>query len=194
MHARNVIPTAAAVLLALLWSAPGSAQGNCGNIEFTEAISSQFPDAEDACLGVVERDGKEYARFEAKIVRVQGSRVEAQFKLPNGEYGKTVAFTPPSSARVRIGGTTYRYRDLSPGQELDVYVPPDRWEIAVPQEPDFATAQTVEEVQLTEPSETLAAALPSTAGRLPWLTALGVALLLVSLGSGLSYRLIRERK
>lgn len=193
MHARTSIPTATAVLLALLWSAASFAQGNCGNIEFTEAISSQFPDAKDACLGVVERDGKQYAKFEARIVRVQGSRVEAEFKLPNGEYGKTVAFTPPSSARVRIAGTSYRYRDLSPGQELDVYLPPDRWEIAVPQEPDFATAQAVEEVELTEPSETLAA-LPSTAGRLPWATVLGVALLLVSLGSGLSYRLIRQRK
>ena len=193
MQPRSSILAAAVVLIALLGSGPSFAQGSCGNIQFTDAVTSRFPNAKDACLDVVERDGKQYAHFQAKIVRVQGNSVEAQFKLPNGEYGQTVAFTPPSTARVKIEGSTYRYRDLNRGQELDVYVPPDRWDVAVPQEPDFAAAPAVEEVPLSEPSETLAA-LPSTAGRLPWLVVLGIVLLAVSLVSRVSYGRSDERR
>ena len=162
------------VLLALLWSSSGVAQGNCGNIQFTTDISSRFPNAANACLDVVQREGKDYAHFQARIVSVSGSRVEAEFKLPNGEYGRTVAFTPPGNSRVRIGGSTYRYSDLSRGQELDVYLPPDRWEL-------------VSEVPLTEPTETFAA-LPSTASSLPWLAVFGVAFLGIGvLAAGIAF-------
>ena len=168
----------AMTLLALLWSQAGLAQGGCGDIEFSDEINQRFPGAKEACIEIVERDGRQYAHFEAEIVRVRGNTVEAQFKAPDGTVSNPIAFTPPSGARVSIAGRSYRYSELDRGQELDVWLPPDRWEIAVPRDTsaDFATAQVVTPVPLEEPSTELAA-LPATASRLPWLAVLGLVFL-----------------
>jgi hypothetical protein len=186
--------SAATCLIALSWSQVGLAQGNCGNIRFTGDITSRLPNARDACLGIVERDGRSYAHFEGRIVRVSGSEVVAEFRRPDGTYGNPVSFTPAADARVRIEGRSYRYRDLSRGQELDVYLPPDRWEIAVytADNVDFETAPTVTAVPLREPSPEVAA-LPRTATPLPLLALAGV--LLMGLGAvvaGVRYRLRRR--
>jgi hypothetical protein len=167
--------SAATCLIALSWSQVGLAQGNCGDIQFSGDISSRFPDAPDACLGIVERDGQQYARFEARIVNVSGQRITAEFKRPDGSYGTPVSFVPDSDARVRIQGRSYRYRDLSRGQELSVYLPPDRWEIAVhtAENVDFEAAPAVTLVALTEPSPVVSA-LPRTATPLPLLGLAGV--------------------
>lgn len=145
----------AGVLVALSWSQASIAQGDCGDIVFIEQVSSRFPEAKDACRDIVERDGEQYAHFQARIVRVRGSEVQAEFRLPDGTYGPPVAFTPPRSARVRIEGRSYRYGELSSGQNLDVYLPPDRWEIALHEDPDadFRSAESVTTVALTEPTE-----------------------------------------
>jgi hypothetical protein len=173
---------ATAVLLGLSWSQWSFAQERCGDIAFSADINNRFPNARNACVGIVERGGKPYAHFQARIVAVRGNTVEAQFKAPDGTYSKTIAFTPPSDARVKIQGRSYRYGELTRGQELDVYLPPDRWEIEVARDADpnvdFLTAQQVEPVPLTEPTTQLAAALPATAGALPFLALLGTLLLL----------------
>ena len=172
----------AATLLVALWSPSGMAQGNCGNIVFGEAITSQFPNARNACLGVVTRDGRQFAHFQARIRSVRGNQIEAEFKQPDGTWGRPVAFTPESDARARVAGRSYRYRDLSRGQELDVYLPPDRWEIAVQaDETEFETARVITFVALAEPTQQVAA-LPSTGSPLPLLALVGV--LLAGLGAG----------
>jgi hypothetical protein len=162
---------AAAVLLALAWAQPSMAQGNCGNIQFTGDITNRFPQARNACLDVVTREGQQYAHFQARVARVQGNTVEAEFKLPDGTYSRPISVTPAADARVRIQGRTYRYRDLSRGQELDLYVPPDRWEIAVPNDPEveFVAATTVTTFAIAQPAPSL----PRTASPLPLLGALG---------------------
>ena len=83
-----------------LWSPARLAQGNCGNIVFGEAITSQFPNARNACLGVVTREGREFAHFQARIRNVRAGQVEAEFKLPDGTWGRPAAFTPASDGRV----------------------------------------------------------------------------------------------
>jgi hypothetical protein len=162
---------AAAVLLALAWAQPSMAQGNCGNIQFTGDITNRFPQARNACLDVVTREGQQYAHFQARVARVQGNTVEAEFKLPDGTYSRPISVTPAADARVKIQGRTYRYRDLSRGQELDLYVPPDRWEIAVPNDPEveFVAATTVTTFAIAQPAPSL----PRTASPLPLLGALG---------------------
>ena len=168
---------ATTALLVLFWSQSTFAQGNCGAIAFSDAISSRFPNARNACLDVVERGGKQLAHFQARVTRVRGNSVEAEFKLPNGKYGRPVTFTPPADARTRIAGQSYRYTDLNRGQVLDVYLPPDRWEIVVPQDAtDFATAPTVASVALADVAPQVAAALPSTASFMPLLALLGAVL------------------
>jgi hypothetical protein len=173
----------AIALIIISWSPPSVAQVGCNDIEFTSDITNRFPNARAACIDIVEHDGRPYAHFKARIMNVRGGTVEAQFIAPDGRTSRTIAFTPPADARVRIQNRTYRYSDLSPGQELDVYLPSDRWALAVAPEPvDFAMAQTVQPVPITEPSPQMAA-LPATAGSLPWLALLGT--LAIALGGGL---------
>ena len=171
----------ATALLVAFWSPASLAQGNCGSIVFGEAITSQFPNARNACLGVVTRDGREFAHFQARIRNVRAGQVEAEFRLPDGTWGRPVAFTPASDARARVAGRSMRYRDLSRGQELDIYLPPDRWEIAVQaDETEFETARVITFVALTEPAPQVAA-LPSTGSQLPLLAMIGT--LLAALGA-----------
>jgi hypothetical protein len=173
----------------LSWSQSTFAQqASCRDITFTGPVAREFPNARDACLCVVTRDdGRQYARFQARVRNVRGNTVEAEFKMPDGSYGRTVSVTPEPSARVRIGGRSYRYSELARGQELDVYLPPDRWEIAVPTNPDveFVAAEEVTLVGLAQPTQTLAAnTLPRTASPLPLIGALGGVL--TALGFGLA--------
>lgn len=180
MNHRIGIIGVATALLAVGWSQATMAQGNCGNIVFSSDISSRFPNARLACLDVATREGKDFAHFKARITGVSGSKVSAEFKLPDGTYGRPVTFTPDPDARARIAGTTYRIRDLSRGQELDVYLPPDRWEIVIPQDPTqtFAAAPAVTTIPLQEPTPQL----PRTGSPLPLLALLGG--LIAAFGAG----------
>jgi hypothetical protein len=148
---------------------------SCRDVNFTGPIAREFPNARDACLGVQTRsDGRQYAHFKARITRVRGNTVDAEFKMPDGTYGREISVTPDPSARVRIAGRSYRYNELSRGQELDVYLPPDRWEIAVPSTEEFAAAPTVTLVAVADPAPVVAAnTLPRTASPLPLVGVLG---------------------
>jgi len=168
------------------------AQNGCGDITFTGSIATQFPEAKNACLGIETRNGEQFAHFKGEIVSVSGQQVRAKFKLPDGGYSKTYAFTPKQSSRININGATYRHSDLSPGQQLDVYVPPSRWEFAVPASDTetFAAAPTVDVFRVTTvTAAATAAALPETASSVPLVGALAVILL--ALGAGLA--LVRRR-
>ena len=166
----------AGTVLALSWTQSSLAQPSCRDITFTGPVARAFPDARDACLGVENREGTPFAHFQARITNVRGNTVGAEFKLPDGTYGRQISFTPDPDSRVRIEGRSYRWSELSRGQELDVWLPPDRWEIVVPSDPDqsFAAAPTVTAFAISEPSPALAAnTLPRTASVLPLVGALG---------------------
>jgi hypothetical protein len=165
------------------------AQGGCGDISFTGEIGTRFPEAKNACLDMVNKNGQEFAHFKAEIMGVSGNQVRARFKLPNGQYSQTYAFTPQSGSRINIAGQRYRFNELSRGQELDVYLPPDRWEFDVPASDNFAAAAPAEVVRITTITVASAATLPHTASSVPLVGLLSVALL--ALGTGLT--LIRRR-
>ena len=156
----------------------------CGDLEFHQRVLDALPEANSACLSVTEQDGRLYAEFEAEIVRVLGREVRAKFKRADGSFTETHGFRPASDARVKIAGRSYRYSQLIRGQQLNVYVPSDRFEIAIADDDDHMTAQIeiieVVVVYLVEPAMD---ALPATAGPLPLIGLLGG--LLTALGAGM---------
>jgi hypothetical protein len=174
------------LLLAGLAAAPAQAQVTCDDIDFTGQIMDRFPRANDACLAVVQRDGGQFAKFSAEVQRVRGNTIYAKFKLPDGSKTDTYSFDMPADARVEIGGRQYRYRDLTPKTELNVYLPEGRWEVHVPHSDDFATASTVAvatpmmAADAGERESDMVAMLPKTASPLPLIGMLGG--LLTSLG------------
>jgi hypothetical protein len=175
MKKRSLVASAG-VVFALSYAQPTLAQStSCRDLTFTGPVARQFPQAQAACIDVETREGRPYAHFQARIRNVRGNNVEAEFKMPDGSYSRPISVTPDPDARVRIGGRSYRYSELSRGQELDVYLPPDRWEIVVPQDTEqFAAAPTVVVLAIAEPSPAVAAnTLPRTASVLPLVGALG---------------------
>jgi hypothetical protein len=181
-------------MLALSWAPSLLAQeASCRDLNFTGPIAREFPNARDACLGVVTRDdGRRYAHFQARVRNVRGNTVEAELKMPDGSYGRPISVTPDPNARVRIAGRNYRYNELSRGQELDVYLPPDRWELAVASDPavEFEEAPAVTLFVLSQPSEQVAAnTLPRTASPVPLIGVLGGLLAVL----GVAMLVIRRR-
>ena len=183
MKTRNIVG-AAGILLVVSWTHSTFAQLSCRDLEFTGPVAREFPQARDACIGVETRDGRPYAHFNARIRSVRGNTVEAEFKMPDGTYSRPISVTPDPDSRVRIAGRNYRWRDLSRGQELDVWLPPDRWEIVVPEDPEaqFAAAPAVAALAISEPAPVLAAnTLPRTASPLPLIGATGGLFVLLGL-------------
>lgn len=181
----------AGVLLATLIAAQSaSAQSPCADINFDSSITSRFPDASDACLGIQLRDGRQFAHFQAELVGVTGNHVRARFRLPDGDYSDTYGFDVSPEARVQIDGRDYRYRDLNRGQQLDVYVPPDRWQFHIPESEQFAASRTVAVFTPVQEEDSGAGAmLPSTASPLPFIGIVGSVLSLV----GLALLAVRRR-
>jgi hypothetical protein len=174
---------AAGLLVAALCAVqPASAQTGCEDIVFSSEITNRLPEAESSCLGVQSREGDLYAHFQAEVVGVSGNTVRAKFRQPDGGYSETYAFEMKPEARVTIDGRKYRYRDLSRGQELDVYVPGDRWEFYIPEEEDFTVARTVAVAMPYEPAQTEPEMLPKTASPLPLLGTTGGLLTMLGLG------------
>ena len=165
------------------------AQGGCGNITFTGTVAQQFPEAKNACLEMVTKNGQQLAHFKGEIVGQSGGEVRARFKLPSGQYSQTYAFRPDPATRININGQRYRFSELQRGQELDVYLPPDRWEFEVPSTENFAAAPAADVVRITTITVASAPTLPKTASPIPLVALLSVVLL--ALGTGLT--LLRRR-
>lgn len=165
-------------------AAQESAIPTCKDLEFTRQILDVLPEANAACLGVIEQNGRLYAEFQAEIVRVRGGEVRAKFKRADGSFTETYGFRPERDARVKIAGRSYRYSQLTRGQQLNVYLPADRFEVAIADDDDHMTPylEMITVVVLYRPEPAMAA-LPATAGLLPLIGLLGG--LLTALGGGM---------
>lgn len=180
-----------------LVAAPASAQMTmpCGEIEFTGRVLSQFPDATRFCREVVEKDGEMYALFTAEFLRRSGSRAELRFKNESGGYhDETIWIDVPEGQRVKINGRNLYVRQLERGDELDIYLPPDRWQVIHHDtHEEFMAAPTATTYEIVDEPDDMGGSssyLPSTASPLPLLGLLGG--LLTSLGAGLAWLRMRR--
>ncbi len=186
---------AASLAAGVAMVAPVQAQAlTCEDLEFTGAVTANYPAAGEFCQSVVERDGRPFAQFIGQVTRVRGGTVHLRFKRPDGTFGDPVSFTPPANFRVQIDGRRYSVRNLSPRQELSIYIPEDEWVLAHHESPEeFATAATVTTVAIQESSEDeymAAATLPGTASIWPAVGLAGTGL--VAFGGLLGW--IRRRR
>ncbi len=179
---------ASLVLLVAPLSVSAQDVPTCADLVFSDAITDVLPQANNACREVVVKDGKPYARFNATIVSNRGGTVRAKFKKAGGGYTDVYEFHPDQSARLRLGGENVRWWDVGSGQQLDIFLPADRFEIAThgDEEADFAaTTVVVTTVVVTEAPQEL----PGTASIVPLIGTLGA--FFVALGAGLN--MVRRR-
>lgn len=195
---RFLIPMMAAVLPMTAFSGAHDSAGaapTCMDLEFAPDILAVLPEANAACREVVMKGGQPYARFTAEIRKnLMGSRnqmgkITARFKRADGSWTSNYTFSPDPSARIKIGGRSYRWSELGNGQQLDLYLPPDRFAVAVHDDPELDFVETEVVIMTVVVERAPREELPTTASIVPLIGALGA--LFVALGAGIGF--VRRR-
>ncbi len=190
MKIRKIISLLSTLPL-LAMGLPATAQTDltCDDITFTYEMTSRFANIGDACLDVVEVDGERFAKMSVELVTTGNNRASFKFKMPDGSYGPTQSVKLDPSWRSKIDGRNYRIRELGRGQELNIYLPSDRWEahVATNMTGYFAVYYPV--ALEDEDTGGSVAALPSTASYMPMFGLLGGA----ALFSAFFVRVLRRR-
>ncbi len=155
---------------------------SCADLDWSAQVLAANPDIAQTCNAVYEKDGKLYAQAKIEVVRVRGNTITFRTLHTDGTKGDSRSVTVPSSWRANIAGRQYRASDLMRGQELNVYLPEDRFALHVEDDdgPDEADVLVIEEEVV---------AMPTTASPL-FLAGLGGAALL---GLGGVFGALRRR-
>lgn len=142
----------------------------CADLNWAAQVLAQNPDVGESCQSVLEKNGKLYAKVTVEVVRVRGNRMTFRPLHTDGTMGDTRSVQVDSSWRADIGGRKYRAGDLMRGQQLNVYIPEDRFALAVHDAdgPDEMDLITIEEEVI---------AMPATASPLFLIGAIGGGLL-----------------
>ena len=155
----------------------------CADLNWSAEVLAANPDIAAMCQTVYEKDGRLFAKASIEVVRVRGNRMTFRPLHTDGTLGDSRSVQLDSSWRAEIGGRSYRASDLMRGQQLNVYMPEDRFALAIHDDdgPDEADLVVIEE-EVVE--------MPTTASPLFLIGAAGGAFLaLGGLLSGLRRRL-----
>jgi hypothetical protein len=166
---------------------------SCDGIRWSEAALKEYPNIASACQAVEERNGKTYVKFQGKVDRNinRGKQVAVNFK-----DGSTLTLSPPENMQVYVDGRKTSVANLQRGDELNFYVPEDRFAAQFAQDetpqPQFVAVPIMYRETYSETTpERSAANLPATASDLPF-SALG-GFMLLGLGGALSLRRLGKR-
>ena len=126
----------------------------CADLNWSAEVLAENPDIGMTCQAVYEKNGKLYAKASIEVVRVRGNRMTFRTLHTDGTKGDSRSMTLDPSWRAEIGGRTYRASDLMRGQKLNVYLPEDRFALAVEDAdgPDEAEVIVIEEEVVEMPT------------------------------------------
>lgn len=153
---------------------------NCEGVQWDEAALEKYPNLAGACQSVEERDGKSYVRFQGTVVRNVDRGKEVQVRIKGGD---TVTFTPPADMTVYINDRQKSVSALARGDELNFYIPEDRFAAQFAQDTTPAPRYVIVPIVFHEVSEELpeqtaqASELPATASNRGALVLLGGGLI-----------------
>lgn len=111
---------------------------SCVTLNWSEAVHRSYPDIDEICQGVYERDGVLYARAEVEVLRVSGNRLTLRTLHTDGSRGHQTSVRVGPNWRAQIDGRDYRAGELVGGQRLTVYIPQDRFAFATDGASDVA--------------------------------------------------------
>jgi hypothetical protein len=103
----------------------------CADLNWSAQVLAANPDIAKTCQAVYEKDGKLYAKASSEVVRVRGNRMTFRTLHTDGGKGDSRSIQLDNSWRAEIGGRQYRASDLMRGQQLNVYLPEDRFVLSV---------------------------------------------------------------
>ncbi|MEM1113823.1 MAG: hypothetical protein AAGI11_18060 [Pseudomonadota bacterium] len=126
----------------------------CADLNWSAEVLANNPDIGMTCQAVYEKDGKLFAKASIEVVRVRGNRMTFRTLHTDGTKGDSRSVTLDPSWRAEIGGRSYRASDLMRGQQLNVYLPEDRFALAVEDMdgPDDSEIVVIEEEMIEMPT------------------------------------------
>ncbi len=172
---------AAALALSIAGVANAQDSGyTCDDLNWSAQVLAANPDIAESCQGVYERNGQLFAKANIEVTRVRGNRLTFRPMHTDGTKGKSRSITLPRTFSANIAGQTVRLSDMLPGQELSVYIPEDRFALAM-DDGDFGGDEDMYAVEAAA-----MAAMPATAS--PLFTVLAGGLLALGVGVTLTAR------
>ena len=98
----------------------------CTEMKYSTEFLSKYPDAPAACVEAVEKEGKRYAKFIAKVYLNSADRTTVQLLNTQGDPLTTFSIKPGPDAAVDIDGKKTKFKDLKTGEKISFYVSEDR--------------------------------------------------------------------
>ncbi len=98
----------------------------CSEVKYSSEFLSKYPDAPAACVEAVEKEGKRYAKFNAKVFLNSDDRTTVELLNTRGDRLSTFSFKPGPDAAVNINGEKTKFTDLKPGEKISFWVSEDR--------------------------------------------------------------------
>ena len=109
----------------------------CDDLNWSAEVLAMNPDIAAMCQSVYEKDGKLFAKTSVEVVRVRGNTMTFRPLHLDGTKGDSRSVTLDPSWRAQIAGREYRASDLQRGQNLNVYLPEDRFALAIEEPTEF---------------------------------------------------------
>jgi len=100
----------------------------CSEVKYSSEFLAKYPHAPAACLEAVEKDGKRYAKFQARVFLNSPDRTTVELLNVRGDPLTTFSFKPAPDAGVMIDGKKTKFTDLKKGEKISFYVSADRLE------------------------------------------------------------------
>lgn len=160
MLKKLIVATGMTAALSLSGQVAAQAAPTCADIEWSASVLAEYPEIAQSCKGIYEKNGELYAKATVEVLRVRGNRITFRPVHVDGSKGDSHSIQVASSWRAEIGGRSYRASELSRGQELNVYLPSDRWALAV------EDADGPDEIEIVVIEEEVEPEMPTTASPL----------------------------
>ena len=120
-----VLPLVVGTALANETAAPDTKIA-CSEVKYSSEFLKKYPDAPAACIEAVEKGGKRYAKFQARVYLNSADRTTVELLNTRGDRLSTFSFKPGPDAAVDIDGKRTKFTDLKKGEKISFYVSEDR--------------------------------------------------------------------
>jgi hypothetical protein len=107
-------------------AAASDAKIACSDVKYSSEFLKKYPDAPAACIEAVEKEGKRYAKFQARVYLNSADRTTVELLNTRGDPLSTFSFKPGPDAAVDIDGKKTKFTDLKKGEKISFYVSEDR--------------------------------------------------------------------
>ena len=131
MNKKLVIGMGFALSLTMGQAMAQDAAPTCADLNWSAQVLAANPDIAKSCRAVYEKNGKMYAKVAIEVVRIRGNRMTFRPQHTDGGMGDSRSVQLNNSWRAEIGGRQYRASDLMRGQELNIYIPEDRFALII---------------------------------------------------------------